>query len=90
MRFEVYDGRNNRLLSDNSHIEEAATARKALQQYLNKQGEGHVEFCNTADNDVIWKTTPFKEIDGQKYLVGRISWWGIKATLWEGENARQR
>jgi len=80
MKYEIYDGCNTNLLADNSHIEEAQTARKALQQYLNKQGLGHVNFHNTSDNDVTWKTTPIVERDERMYRAGRISWWGIPPT----------
>ena len=77
MKFNVNDGRNSRLLVDESADIEASTARQALQRYLNSRGEGYIKFRNTADNDVIWKTTPFVERDGNKYRSGRVSWWGL-------------
>ena len=77
-KFNVYDGRNTQLLVDKGVDIEADNARQALQKYLVSVGDGHIKFCNTADNDVIWKTTPFIETDGQKYQAGRISWWGVK------------
>lgn len=77
MKFNIYDGRSSKLLVDESLDIEARTARQALQQYLNGKGEGHIKFRNTADNDVVWKTTPFIERDGNKYRSGRVSWWGL-------------
>lgn len=81
MKYGIYDGRNTRLLSDNGSIVEARTARQALQNYLSSRGEGHIKFQNTANNDVVWKTTPFIERDGEKYRAGRVSWWGIKPVI---------
>ena len=78
MKFEVYDSRNANLLVYDATEIEAKTARQALQKYLNSKGEGHYNFYNTADNDVVWKTTPFIERDGSKCRAGRISWWGLK------------
>lgn len=78
MTFNIYDGRNMQLLEDTSTDVEASNARQALRRYLNSIGQGHIKFHNTSDNDVIWKTTPFIERDGNKYRSGRISWWGIK------------
>ncbi len=78
MLVNIYDGRNPCLLDNNSTDIEATTPRQALQKYLNNHGEGKVNFYNTSDNDVIWKTTPFVMRDGRKYQTGRISWWGIK------------
>ena len=80
MKFEIYDGRNPRILDNHETIIEAKTARQALQQYLNSQELGHIKFYNTSDNDVVWRTSPFIERDGQKYHAGRISWWGVKPT----------
>lgn len=78
MKYEIFDARNTNLLSDNSGVVEAKTPRQALQSYLNNRGEGDTNFHNTADNDVVWRTTPFIERDSRKYQVGRVSWWGIK------------
>jgi hypothetical protein len=69
---------NPRLLDEHDFEVEAPTARQALQKYLNDNGMGHIKFYNTSSNDVVWKTTPFIERDGQRYHSGRISWWGIK------------
>ena len=77
MKYNVYDARNPQLLVDKSVDIEATTARQALQKHLNSQGEGNIKFRNTADNDVIWKTTPFVEQDGVKCQAGRVSWWGL-------------
>ena len=80
MKYQIYDGRNPRILDNHETEVEAPNARKALQQYLNSQGLAHIEFRNTSDNDVVWKTTPFTVENGVKYRVGRVSWWGIKPT----------
>ena len=77
MLFEVYDGRNPRILDNNSFDIEAGTARQALQQYLSSRDEGHLKFHNTADRNVIWRTTPYTERDGRKYHAGRVSWWAL-------------
>ncbi len=78
MKYNVYDARNSQLLGDKSVDIETVNARHALQKYLNDIGEGNIKIINTGDNDVIWKTTPFVERDGNKYRAGRISWWGLK------------
>ncbi len=78
MKYNIYDARNTQLLVDKSIDIEASNARQALQQYLNTRNERNIKFENTSNNNVVWKTTPFIERDGNKYCAGRISWWGIK------------
>jgi len=63
MKFEIYDGSNDNLLTINRTEIDANNARQALQKYLDDKNMGHLKFCNTSNNDVIWKTTPFYEKD---------------------------
>jgi len=78
VKFAIYDGSNTSLLANSDTEIEARNARHALQIYLTNQQLGHIKFYNTADNNVVWKTTPFIEHNGQKYRCGRVSWWGVK------------
>jgi hypothetical protein len=76
MLYEIYNGLNNSLMSDDPVVE-ADSAREALQKHLGDE----VEF-KAWQEPVLFKTTPISEKpEGSfhKYRKeGRVTWWGIK------------
>jgi hypothetical protein len=63
-------------MSDYPEIE-ANTAREALHKHLQDTKRGNLKFKRSGGNDVIFKTTPFREENGKKVRTGKDSWWQI-------------
>ncbi len=75
MKYQIYDGQMS-LMSDYPEIE-ANSARLALQKHLKITNRENIKFKISGGNDVTFKTTPYKEDNGQKIRTGKDIWWKI-------------
>ena len=75
--FEIYNGFNSNLLSDDIIIK-AKTGKEAVKKLLKQLNIKYTKIKCSGDNDVMIKTTPFYfGENGKKYKDGHISWWAV-------------
>ena len=71
-KYRIFDTRKS-IMSDYPVVE-AESGREAIDKYLIDED---IEVKASGDDNVHFKTTPYKEKDGVKYKAGRATWWKI-------------
>ncbi len=80
-KYQMYNGLNSNLLSDDPIIE-AKNGADACRKLLDKIGIKYTKIVRSAGNSVIIKAEPFYEENGQKYRNGLVSWFEV----WNNNN----